>query len=69
MVQLAHLQTHVEIPIRLRGDESHSSIGGPAHLNHEEEEETPMATSIKTLSCIRLGKHKGKLKQNVIVSH
>ena len=58
-----------KFPIRLRGDESHNSIGSPAHSNHEEEEETPTATSIKTLSCMRLGKHKGKLKQNVTVSH
>ena len=54
--------------------ESHSSTGStgsPAHSNHEEEEEdeTPTANFIKTLSCIRLGKHKGKLKQNVTVSH
>ena len=51
--------------------ESHSSTGSPAHSNHEEEEEdeTPTATFIKTLSCIRLGKHKGKLKQNITVSH
>ena len=49
--------------------ESHSSIGSPEHSNHEEEDETPTATSIKTLSCMRLGKHKGKLKQNVTVSH
>ena len=52
--------------IRLRGDESHGNIGGPAHSNHEEEEEeeeeAPTATPIKTVSCIRLGKHKGKLK-------
>ena len=49
--------------------ESHGSTGGPAHSNDEEEEETPTATPIKTVSCIRLGKHKGKLKQNVTVSH
>ena len=49
--------------------ESHSSIRSPAHSNHKEEEETPTATSIKMLLCIRLGKHKGKLKQNVTVSH
>ena len=46
--------------------ERHSSTGGPAHSNHEEEEEeeeeAPTATPIKTVSCIRLGKHKGKLK-------
>lgn len=50
---------------------STSSSGGPEDSNHEEEEEeeAPTATSIKTLSCMRLGKHKGKLKQNVIVSH
>ena len=58
-----------KFPIHLRGDESHGSTGGPAHSNHEEEEEAPTATSIKTVSCIRLGKHKGKLKQKVIVSH
>ena len=63
-----------KFPLRLRGDESHSSTGStrsPAHSNHEEEEEdeTPTANFIKTLSCIRLGKHKGKLKQNVTVSH
>ena len=58
-----------KFPIRLRGDESHGSTGGPAYSSHEEEEEAPMATSVKTVSCVRLGKHKGKLKQNTIVSH
>ena len=62
-----------KFPIRLRGDESHgsaSSSGGPEDSNQEQEEETPTATSnIKTLSCIRLGKHKAKLKQNAIISH
>ena len=46
--------------------ESHGNTGGPAHSNHkeeeEEEEEAPTATPIKTVSCIRLGKYKGKLK-------
>ena len=56
--------------IRLRRDESHGNTKGPAHSNHEEEEEeAPMATPIKTVSCIRLGKHKEKLKQNITVSH
>ena len=36
---------------------STSSSGGPEDSNHEEEE-APTATSIKTLSCMRLGKHK-----------
>ena len=58
-----------KFPIRLRGDESHDSTGGPAYSSHEEEEEAPKATSVKTVSCVRLGKHKGKLKQNAIVSH
>ena len=59
-----------KFPIRLRADESHGSTGGLAHSNHEEEEEEALtATPIKTVSCIRLGKHKGKLKQNVTVSH
>ena len=50
--------------------ESHGSTGGPAHSSHEEEEEeAPKATSVKTVSCVRLGKYKGKLKQNAIVSH
>ena len=49
--------------------ESHGSTGGPVHSNHEEEEEeAPKATTIKTVSCIKLGKHKGKLKQNVTIS-
>ena len=49
--------------------ESHGSTGGPVHSNHEEEEEeAPKATPIKTVSCIKLGKHKGKLKQNVTIS-
>ena len=49
--------------------ERHGSTGGPAHSNHEEEEEeAPTATPIKTVSCIKLGKHKGKLKQNVTIS-
>ena len=43
--------------------ESHGSTRGPAHSNHEEEEEAPKATTIKPVSCIKLGKHKGKLKQ------
>ena len=59
-----------KFPIHLRADESHGSTGGLAHSNHEEEEEEALtATPIKTVSCIRLGKHKGKLKQNVTVSH
>ena len=57
--------------------ENHSntgSIGNPKHSNHEEEEGTPTARTptanfIKTLSYRRLGKHKGKIKQNVTVSH
>ena len=49
--------------------ESHGSTGGPAHSSHEEEEEeAPKAIPIKTVSCIKLGKHKGKLKQNVTIS-
>ena len=49
--------------------ESHGSTGGPSHSNHEEEEEeAPKAIAIKTVSCIKLGKHKGKLKQNVTIS-
>ena len=58
-----------KFPICLRGGESHGSTGGPTHSSYEEEEEVPTATSIKTVSCVRLGKHKGKLKQNTIVSH
>ena len=59
-----------KFPIHLRGDESHGSTKGPAHSNHEEEEEeAPTATPIKTVSCIKLGKHKGKLKQNITISH
>ena len=49
--------------------ESHGSAGGPAHSSHEEEEEAPTATSVKTVSCVKLNKHKEKLKQNAIVSH
>ena len=42
---------------------STSSSGGLEDSNHEEEEEeeeeeAPTATSIKMLSCMRLGKHK-----------
>ena len=59
-----------KFPIRLRGDESHdTSIGGPACSSHKEEEEAPTATSVKTVSCARLNKHKSKVKQNAIVSH
>ena len=60
-----------KFPIRFREDESHSSTGSPTHSNHEEEEEdeTPTANFIKTLLYIRLGKHKGKLKQNITISH
>ena len=50
--------------------ESHGNTKGPTHSNHkEEEEEAPTTTPIKIVSCIRLGKYKGKLKQNVTVSH
>ena len=57
--------------------ESHSntdSTGCLEHSHHEEEEGTPMArtptaNSIRTMSYRRLGKHKGKVKQNVTVSH
>ena len=59
------------------------SIGCPEHINHEEEEEhpnheeeegtptarTPMANSSRTVSYRRLGKHKGRVKQNATVSH
>ena len=56
--------------ILLTAIESHRSTGGPAHSSHEEEEEeAPKATFVKTVSCVRLGKHKGKLNQNAIVSH
>ena len=61
-----------KFPIRLRGDESHSntsSTGYPKHSNHEEEEGTPTANFIKMLLYRRLGKHKGKVKQNITVSH
>ena len=66
-----------KFPIRLRGDENHSntgSTGNPEHSNHEEEEGTPTARAptanfIKMLSYRRLGKHKGKVKQNVTVFH
>ena len=61
-----------KFPIRLRGDESHSNTGStgyPKHSNHEEEEGTPTANFIKTLLYRRLGKHKGKVKQNITVSH
>ena len=40
------------------------STGGPTHSSHEEEEEAPTATSIKTVSCVKLNKHKSKVKQN-----
>ena len=49
--------------------ESHDNMGGPAHSSHEEEEEAPTATSVKTVSCVKLNKHKSKVKQNAIVSH
>ena len=44
------------------------SVSGLEDSNHEEE--VPMATpNSKTLSCIRLGKHKAKLKQSATISH
>ena len=56
--------------------ESHSNTGSTGcleHSNHEEEgtptARTPTANFIKMLSYRRLGKHKGKVKQNVNVSH
>ena len=56
-----------------RGDlvlESHdTSTGGPAYASHKEEEEAPTTTSVKTVSCVKLNKHKSKVKQNAIVSH
>ena len=74
-----------KFPISLKGDESHNNTGStgcPEHPNHEEEghpnheeEEgtptarTPTANSSRTVSYRRLGKHKGKVKQNTIVSH
>ena len=42
---------------------------GSVHSSHKEEEEAPTATSVKTVSCARLNKHKSKVKQNAIVSH
>ena len=53
------------------------STGCPEHTNHEEEEEhpnheeeegTPTARTL-TVSYRRLGKHKGRIKQNATVSH
>ena len=44
------------------------STGGPAHSSHEEEEEAPTATSVKTVSCVKLNKHKSKVKQNKMPS-
>ena len=66
-----------KFPIRLRGDESHNnteSTGCPEHPNHEEEEgtpttRTPTTNSSRTVSYRRLGKHKGRVKQNATVSH
>ena len=50
--------------------ESHdTSTEGPVCSSHKEEEEAPTATSVKTVSCARLNKHKSKLNQNAIVSH
>ena len=54
------------------------STGCPEHTNHEEEEEhpnheeeegTPTANSSRTVSYRRIGKHKGRVKQNATVSH
>ena len=52
------------------------STGCPKHTNpeeeegsnHEEEEGTPPARTL-TMSYRRLGKHKGRIKQNATVSH
>ena len=44
------------------------STGGPTHSSHEEEEEAPTATSVKTVSCVNLNKHKSKVKQNKTLS-
>ena len=61
-------------------NESHNNIGSigcPEHTNHEEEEEhpnheeeegTPTARTL-TVSYRRLGKQKGRIKQNATVSH
>ena len=59
------------------------STGCPEHTNHEEEEEhsnheeeegtptarTPTATFNRKVSYRRIGKHKGRIKQNATVSH
>ena len=59
------------------------STGCPEYTNHEEEEEhpnheeeegtptarTPTANSSRTVSYRRIGKHKGRVKQNATVSH
>ena len=50
------------------------STGCPEHTNHEEEEgtptaRTPTANSSRTVLYRRLGKHKGRVKQNATVSH
>ena len=58
-----------KFPIHLRGDESHDSTEGLAQSSHEEEEEAPTATFVKTVSYVKLNKHKSKVKQNAIVSH
>ena len=46
---------------------SGSGASSPENSNHKEEP-TAIPNS-KTMSCIRLGKHKAKLKQNATVSH
>jgi len=57
-----------KFPIRLRGDESHSSAS--KHLNKEEEDGSTVATTTpKMVLSIQMSKHKTCLKQNIIVSH
>ena len=61
-----------KFPIRLRVDESHSSASGSSleNLNNEEGDESTIPTATpKTMSCMRLSKHKTRLKQNVTISH
>ena len=58
-----------KFPFRLRGDESSGSKSSNfEHSNEEDGSTVPMVTS-KTVSSVRVVKHKTRLKPNAVVSH
>ena len=59
-----------KLPQRVIESHSNASSSSLENLNNEEGDESTVPTATpKTMSCMRLSKHKTHLKQYVIVSH